>query len=223
MRQLLIFFSAIAAYGASVSGSVQITGHSKRSIADVVVWLQPVDSAPAAPADLPHRVLLQKDKMFRPHVLPVRAGTVVDFPNADPIFHNAFSNYDGQIFDVSLYPPGTSRSVRFRRPGTVRVFCNIHPLMSAVILVLDTPYFATVSRAGTYRIDGVRPGDYQVMVFDERATSDEDANQKITVSEANLQIDPLQLSEVGYVSVTHRNKYGQDYPSSADEYGQIPK
>ena len=55
------------------------------------------------------------------------------------IFHNAFSSYNGQIFDVGLYPPGTSKSVHFTRPGVVRVFCNIHPSMSAVILVLTTP------------------------------------------------------------------------------------
>ncbi len=81
--------------------------------------------------------MLQKNKMFTPHILPIVAGTAVDFPNSDPIFHNAFSSYDGQIFDVGLYPPGSSKSVRFGRPGVVRVFCNIHPAMSAIILVLQ--------------------------------------------------------------------------------------
>ena len=94
--------------------------------------------------------MLQKNKVFVP---PVAAGTAVDFPNADPIFHNAFSSYDGQIFDVGLYPPGTTRSVYFRRACFVRVFCKIHAAMSAVILVLPTPYFATTAKDGTFRID----------------------------------------------------------------------
>ena len=85
--------------------------------------------------------MLQKGKMFTPHILPIMTGTTVDFPNSDPIFHNAFSSYNGQIFDVGLYPPGTSKSVRFTRPGVVRVFCNIHPTMSAIILVLEHALF----------------------------------------------------------------------------------
>ena len=99
--------------------------------------------------------MVQKDKTFTPHILAVPVGATVDFPNFDPIFHNAFSNYDGQVFDVGLYPPGTSRSVRFSRPGVVRVFCNIHASMSAVIAVLATPYFDTSKRDGKFEIRDV--------------------------------------------------------------------
>ena len=57
----------------------------------------------------PRRVrarMLQKNKTFSPHVLAVTVGSTIDFPNADPIFHNAFSNFNGQVFDIGLYPPG---------------------------------------------------------------------------------------------------------------------
>ena len=70
--------------------------------------------------------MVQKDKTFTPHVLAIPVGATVEFPNFDPIFHNAFSNYDGKTFDLGLYAPGTSKSVVFSRPGIVRVFCNIH-------------------------------------------------------------------------------------------------
>src|SRR6202044_1888521 len=106
----------------------------------------------------------QKGKMFMPHILPVMAGTTVDFPNLDPIFHNAFSSYSGQIFDVGLYPPGTSRSVRFTREGVVRVFCNIHSSMSAMIVVLATPYFAVTGRDGSFALPDVPPGEYTLRV-----------------------------------------------------------
>ena len=80
------------------------------------------------------------------------------FPNLDPIFHNAFSNFSGQPFDIGLYPPSTSRSVTFKHPGIVRVFCNIHPTMSAIIAVLNTPWFAVTQATGKYSIANVPAG-----------------------------------------------------------------
>ena len=68
----------------------------------------------------------QKDKQFQPHVVAISLGSTVDFPNLDLIFHNAFSNFSGQPFDIGLYAPRTSRSVTFKHAGIVRVFCNIH-------------------------------------------------------------------------------------------------
>ena len=133
-------------------------GEKTSHLSDIVVWLEPLDPVGVPERPFPRAQMLQKDKMFHPHVLPIVAGTAVDFPNADPIFHNAFSNYDGQLFDVALYPPGSSRAVVFRKPGVARVFCNIHPSMSAIILVLRSPYFARVNADRDYRIANVPPG-----------------------------------------------------------------
>ena len=101
-----------------------------------------------------HARMVQKDKTFSPHVLAIPVGANVEFPNFDPIFHNAFSNYDGKTFDLGLYAPGTSKSVVFSRPGIVRVFCNIHATMSAVIAVLETPYFDVSKPNGSFEIAG---------------------------------------------------------------------
>jgi plastocyanin len=192
-------------------------------MADIVVWLG--SGSPSSPTAQGHAQLLQKKKMFHPHVLPIRRGTVVDFPNADPIFHNAFSNYNGQIFDVGLYPPGTSRSIMFRRAGIVRVFCNIHPAMSAIILVLDTPYFARVHADGTYVMKDVEPGTYDVHWFDERATAVDAKQLQTTVAaeDTTVEIPPIRLSEAGYVQIPHKNKYGRDYPPNATpgSYGDV--
>ena len=119
-----------------------------------------------------HYRMEQKDKHFKPHVLAIPVGAAVDFPNLDPIFHNVFSNYNGQIFDLGLYRPNTSRDVVFKRPGIVRVFCNIHPTMSAVIAVLDTPWFAVSDASGDFEIRDVPPGNYKLHVFHERATEE---------------------------------------------------
>ncbi len=114
----------------------------------------------------------QKGKKFVPHILAVSEGSSVDFPNLDPIFHSAFSNFEGQIFDIALYAPGSSRAVHFELPGIVRVFCNIHPTMSAVIVVVDSKHFAITKDDGSYTLANVAPGKYNLHFFHERATSE---------------------------------------------------
>ncbi|HML16058.1 MAG TPA: hypothetical protein VK419_03495 [Bryobacteraceae bacterium] len=188
----------------------------------IVISLTPAERQ-FTPVSARHFRMLQKDKTFTPHVLPILAGSVVDFPNADPIFHSAFSSYSGQIFDVGLYPPGKNRSVRFTRPGIVRVFCNIHPTMSAVIVVLTTPYFATTQKDGSFRIEAPA-GEYDLQVFHERAT---DATlgslaRRITVENSPLELNEMIISESGYVAGPHKNKYGKDYPPGSGDDTAYP-
>ena len=202
-----------------VSRAFETSRTSAEGVSDLVVWLTPVHPKSGLLLEPQHGQLLQKNKMFHPHTLVITAGSTVDFPNADPIFHNAFSNFDGQLFDVGLYPPGTTRTVHFRRPGIVRVFCNIHPSMFAVIVVLDTPYFTKAGRDGRYRLQNVPPGAYQLHVFDERATTGPSSPELITIDDAEALVGaaPIHLSEAGYVQSPHKNKYGLDYPPSSTE------
>lgn len=194
-----------------------------RNYSGVVVWLSPVGGAPAPRLPGKHARIIQKDKTFTPHVLAIETGTTVDFPNFDPIFHNAFSNFSGQLFDIGLYAPGSSRSFRFQRPGTVRIFCNIHPDMSAVIMVVDTPYFAVTGRDGAFEIPNVAPGKYQLKVFHERATDSvlRALERSVTVEAGNLMLPPIEISESGYLPAPHKNKYGKDYPPVPDDDGLL--
>ncbi len=223
---LTLMLLSLPAPAATVSGTIQIAQRAKarESLSDIVVWLTPAQPDDAPPVVPEHAQLLQKDKMFHPHVLAVPVGSVVDFPNADPIFHNAFSSFDGQIFDVGLYAPGTSKAIRFHEPGIVRVFCNIHPSMSAVILVLDTPYFSKARRNGKYQIPNVPPGSYELRVFDERATAGPDVKIVVNIEEGQDQVaaPPVHLSELGYVRLPHKNKYGLDYPASSNDLELYP-
>jgi plastocyanin len=186
----------------------------------VVVWLDPVV---AKPPDTPPQtaVMVHRNKTFVPHVLAVRTGSKVRFPNLDPFFHNAFSHYDGQIFDVGLHPPGSSREVTFHRPGVVRIFCNIHPTMSSVIVVLDTPWFAISGVNGTFRIAGAPPGEYRLKVFYERALPDtlEKLARPVAIGPEDLALPDLLISEAGYVAPLHKNKFGKNYPAViVDQY-----
>jgi plastocyanin len=223
---LLLVFFATEINAANVAGEVQLVNsqdpvaRKQHDFSGVVVWLEPVGTASVS-LESTHARMIQKNKHFQPHVLPVGIGSVVDFPNFDPIFHNAFSNFSGEIFDIGLYAPGTSRSIRFRRPGVVRVFCNIHPSMSAVIVVLDTPYFAATARTGKYTLSKVPAGEYEFHVLHERALPETllKLTRTITVSGPNFELPPISISEAGYLPMPHKNKYGRDYPPDADSQG----
>jgi len=124
--------------------------------AATVVWLD-APNAPAGPQT--GRVVLdQRNLMFSPHVLVVRVGTAVDFPNNDRVFHNVFSFRDGKKFDLGMYPVGAMRRVTFDRAGLSRVYCNIHPNMAAYVMAVDSPYFARAGDDGAFVINGVPSG-----------------------------------------------------------------
>ena len=137
---------------------------------NVVVYLQSVPSgaAPANPARGPF-LIEQKGLEFEPHVLAVPRGATVEFPNRDLVFHNVFSLSKASSFDLGRYPSGSAKSVRFDDPGLVRVFCHIHSDMTAVVLVLPNPFFTTPSQDGRYVLDGIPPGEYEVVAWHERA------------------------------------------------------
>jgi plastocyanin len=227
---VFIGLAASAARATTVRGSAELVAsrdpmvRKHRDYSGIVVWLEPLNSSMARVLPSRPAQMVQKNKTFTPHVVAIPVGGSVSFPNLDPIFHNAFSNFNGQIFDVGLYKPGSSRTVTFKRAGVVRVFCNIHPQMSAVIAVLDTPYFAVTDKAGAFTIDNVPPGDYQFHVFHERASQEtlDSLARRITVETAALELPPLPISEIGYLPVPHKNKYGKDYPPVIEDQPAYP-
>jgi plastocyanin len=145
-------------------------GEPGGEFANVVVYLEaaPGLEGRARPLGGPLEVR-QEGQAFVPHVLPVPKGSIVAFPNTDPVFHNVFSLSRAASFDLGRYPRGESKSVRFDTPGIVKVFCHIHSDMSAVILVLDNSYFATPDSSGAFHIDGIPPGEYRATGWHERA------------------------------------------------------
>jgi len=195
-----------------------------RDDSNVVVWLTPVNDAnepiPAS-RTIPTRQnlqLLQRNKSFQPHVLVVPAGSTVEFPNRDPFFHNVFSLFDGKRFDLGLYEGGASNSARFDHPGVSFLFCNIHPEMSAAVVVVDTPYFALSNRAGLISIANVPDGRYLLHVWSEHSSVDELKNLErvIVVSDATRSLEPLKVLDTGDFKLGHKNKYGQEYTPIPD-------
>src|SRR5579862_9651629 len=184
---------------------------------NVAVWLTPLgdaqntSAAALSPKSLPQ--LVQRNKTFEPHVLVVQVGTIVQFPNHDPFFHNIFSLFDGKRFDLGLYEAGSSRSVRFDRPGISYLFCNIHAEMSAVVVVVTTPYYAISNSSGNISIQDVPDGRYQLHVWYER-TLPEDLKSlavPVTISHSERSLGAIKVIENPNFTLAHKNKYGQDY------------
>jgi plastocyanin len=184
---------------------------------NVAVWLTALDRtvrADPVSASLENPPqLVQRNKTFEPHVLIVPVGTVVEFPNKDPFFHNIFSLYDGRRFDLGLYESGTKRSVRFDRPGVSFLFCNIHAEMSAVVVSVDTPYFGLSDRNGNVTIRNVPDGHYQMSVWYERSSPEhlKELARVVTISDSSRKIGPFEVLENPTFTPTHKNKYGLDY------------
>ncbi len=215
----LLFGCALAcAQSAELRGKVRITrnGHPSKDASKLVIWLTPMGSV--APNAVPKQKeseipqLVQKDKAFHPSLLVIPAGGKVEFPNHDPFFHNVFSLFDGKRFDLGLYESGTTRFVEFDKPGISFIFCNIHAQMSAVIIALDTPYYAVSNVHGDIGINSVEPGRYRLHLFHPSVAPDalRAAEREITVTPGDTFLGTFSLAESD-LEVAHKNKYGRDY------------
>jgi hypothetical protein len=133
---------------------------------NVVIYLNGLK--PATPPPPMRARIAQKDEQFIPQVTAVTVGSTVDFPNDDPFFHNVFSLSKAATFDLGRYPSGSSRARTFPRPGIVKVFCDIHSHMTALIMVLDHPWFAIPDDDGSFTLPPVPAGEVTVVAWHER-------------------------------------------------------
>lgn len=194
-------------------------GHVPAAPLPVVAWLIPLSgNAASTPASETHTYrMVQKNKQFDPHLMVVPVGSLVQFPNHDPFFHNVFSLYNGKRFDLGLYEAGSERAVRFDREGVSYIFCDIHPEMGAVILTLSTPYYA-VSRGGTIVIPHVPPGRYSLNVWSEGATTESvnAVRKQVTVVADGTDLGSIALVATPSPIAHHANKFGESYPATKD-------
>jgi plastocyanin len=159
---------AVAGSAVSVAADVEVAVHdlNAQPLMDVVVFAEPVDAATAPPVHATaHALIDQVDKEFVPLVTIVRVGTEVSFPNSDNIRHSIYSFSAAKPFTMKLYSGKQAPPVIFDKAGVVVLGCNIHDMMAAWVVVVDTPYFAKTSASGTAVLKGLAPGDYHVSVW----------------------------------------------------------
>jgi plastocyanin len=212
----------------AVRGRVEVIGAAKaakpkhETLPGTVVWLTQLatsgadapgaDPNPtASPAQAPR--LVQKNKSFTPHILVVQAGSMVEFPNRDPFFHNVFSLFEGKRFDLGLYEAGTTRMVRFDRLGISYIFCNIHPEMSAVVITIATPFYAISTRDGQLSLASVPYGRYTLHIWSEGMGPEnaQPLTRAITIGENASSLGVIRVPEANGEHMAHKNKYGREY------------
>ena len=162
---VLMFAIGGATHAATITGRITAVGLNDHS--NAVVYIDKIPGMTFPPPRQPV-ILDQRNLKFEPHVLPVLMGTRVIFPNSDEIRHNVFSPTANQRFNVGNYPAGEIRERVFDRPGPVTLLCNVHLEMSAYVVVVETPYFASSAEDGGYRIAEVPPGNYTLQIWHPR-------------------------------------------------------
>ncbi len=201
----------------TVSGRVAITerpGESTSDFGSTVIYLVPKDSVGLRTR--PARTsIAMSGRLFTPHVRVVTPGSRVEFPNQDPFSHNIFSSTPGQVFDLGLYGAGKAKDALFRRPGAYPVYCNIHPRMTAFVVVSPSPWHAQAGNDGRWSIAGVPAGEYVLTAWHERAKPVE---QALTVPTAGVGDVATTLDARGYRFTEHKNKFGRESDRTATRY-----
>ncbi|HEY2323259.1 MAG TPA: carboxypeptidase regulatory-like domain-containing protein [Thermoanaerobaculia bacterium] len=205
-----LFALAVTATAAPVTGRVSfnLNKGQKPVTNETLVWLEPAAGARALRRAAPVNVtMITRGKVLIPHVLAIPVGSTVNFPNEDPISHNLFSLSSPNQFDLGLYRAGAGKSHTFTTPGVVNVYCNVHPNMSSVIHVLNTPYYAFTDANGNFSLTDVPAGHYEVVAWNEMTGA---ARTPIDVGGGTPPL-ALVLDARGYRAGQHSNKYGKTY------------
>lgn len=203
------------AQGVTVTGQVTLLDKGDRPPSDVgqaVIWLTGDQAPQSAPTSVE---IATEDKQFVPHLIMVPRGSTVGFPNHDPFNHNVFSVSPEGPFDLGLYGRGTAKSVRFERAGVIKVYCNVHASMRGLVVVQETSLYAQPGADGSFRLDGVPPGDYILHAWHERAA---EVTSPLKVTESNPAPVAVTLDARGYRFVQHKDKNGRSYSDRSRRY-----
>lgn len=213
---LLLLPAPLAAQrGVAVTGKVTMQERGGRAAEDVgqaVVWLTGPAALPALPAAAE---MATEGKQFVPHVRIVHRGSPVSFPNHDPFNHNVFSLSAERVFDLGLFGRGEARSVEFDKEGVIRVYCNVHATMRGLVLVLGSSLYVQPGADGSFRLEGVPPGEYVLHTWHERAA---EVTQPLRVTASAPAPVAVTLDARGFRVVQHKDKEGKSYSDRSRRY-----
>ena len=173
---VMIALFSVAASAGTISGKVSgVNGES-------VVYVEAI-AGKTFPAPTEKPLIDQKGLMFNPHIVAIQQGATVEFLNSDKVAHNVFwisvSGNKKLGHNLGTWPQGEKRAFKFDNPGSIPLLCNVHPEMSGYIVVSPTPYFAVSDKSGTYKIENVPDGSYNVTAWHEGAKN---SSKPVTVA-----------------------------------------
>jgi len=180
----------------TINGTVESTWVKRKA---AVVYIKDVPGEFPPPKQ--KAVMDQKKMTFVPDVLPVLAGTTAAFPNSDSVQHNVYSPpWSAKQFNLGLYPAGVTKHVTFENVGVVPLLCNVHSEMSAFVVVLPHPYFATTDRDGKFTIENVPEGKYELRIW----------HEKLTPQTEKVRVVAGKTTEVSFRSLKRTRRYEVD-------------
>lgn len=210
---LASFLPYICAYAEIVN--VTVTDQSGKPINNAVVSASSQSKQNYLPISPEKTIIIdQINKEFVQHVTPIQVGTAINFPNHDQIRHHVYSLSSAKTFEIPLYKGIPAEPVVFDQEGVVVLGCNIHDQMSAYIVVIDSPYFATTEEQGHTSLT-LPAGDYELRFWhrdaDEQSKNSKQSIKMTAGQESNisvkLYIKPSWSSENASLLIHNRGKY----------------
>jgi len=197
-----------------ITGTVSFNTPTANTLPAVVYLVGMVEAAPKEPA-----LMTQKARKYFPEVLAITKGQQVVFTNKDKVVHNVFSMSEAKQFDLGEAKSGASSTVDFTRTGIIDIYCNIHSMMVANILVLPNQKFAYTDDKGRYQIDGIPAGKYQLFAWHRMASP---FKKEINITSGQTLEIALTLA-LDKEPTPHLNKLGKTYKhtrrnNNEDEY-----
>jgi plastocyanin len=214
---VLVLLFSIRAFAHDVSGTVEVVlkgDHRKADLSSVIIYLDSASAESKIPVESVKKnfAMETKNKQISPRVLAVPVGAAVNFPNFDSIYHNLFSVSSPNQFDLGIYKGGDSKIHVFENPGIVKVFCNVHPQMSATIVVNTTKYSTVADTKGNFDLGQIPNGIYDVKAY----TEEGQMTERITVGDMPQKVH-LTIDARNFKKLRHKNKFGKDYSANEDE------
>jgi plastocyanin len=164
---VLLLARTASAFAATITATV--TDDKGRPLPDAVVMISPAPDTPMPEHSQNATATIdQKDEMFVPFVVVIHTGGSVTFHNNDKIRHHVYSFSPIHQFEMVQAPGETSPPVRFDKPGSAAIGCNIHDQMIAYIRVTDAPWAMVTDANGRAVIADVPAGHFVATVWHPR-------------------------------------------------------
>ena len=120
-------------------------------------------------------VLDQKGCLNYPYIMGVQVGQEFEIVNSDNTLHNVHAlPANNEEFNKGQPVQGMKFDHKFTKPEfdpPVKFKCDVHPWMFAYCAVFPHPFFDVTREAGTFKISGLAPGKYTLVIWHHKGGS----------------------------------------------------